>query len=99
MFAAKVVVISVIASIPLVTMYHVKIHLLFALIALVVVLTARSNFMSALYLQLETRFLRNLNERIIAEEEKKEVNSHGWTKSCESSPLLRRTKRIFWAKA
>lgn len=75
--AVKVFVIAAIASILLISLYHIKIHFLFILIVLAVLMAARSNFMSASYLRLETRFLQNLNERII-EKERKQGNNQSW---------------------
>lgn len=64
----KVLVIALIAAFPLSSMFGIYPGYLIAATALAVLITAKSGFMSTSYLQLETRFLRNLNERIIARE-------------------------------
>ncbi len=65
----KLFVIAAIAMIPLKWMLHIHVGILFVIAVVAVLLIARSGFMSASYLRMETHFLRNLNERIIEEEE------------------------------
>lgn len=67
----KVAIIACIAMIPLVSLFDLPPVLLFILVVAIVLATAKSDFMTTFYLQLETQFLRNLNERIIRAEEKK----------------------------
>ncbi len=66
----KLVVITVIAMIPLWIFFDVHVALLALMIAAVLVAFSKTGFMATAYLQLETRFLRNFNERIIAQEER-----------------------------
>lgn len=73
----KVLIIAAIASLLLMSLYQIKFHWMFLFIVAAVLLAAKSNFISASYLQLETRFLRNLNERII-EQENENGNSQAW---------------------
>ncbi|MGN0659052.1 MAG: cation:proton antiporter [Emergencia sp.] len=65
----KVVIIATIAMIPLSGLFHILPGYLFVIVVIAVLITARSGFMSTSYLRLETRFLSNLNERIIKEAE------------------------------
>lgn len=69
--AIRVFLIASIAMLPLKAMFNVYLWLLFALVVIAVLITARSGFMFTPYLHLETRFLRNLNERLIEAEEEK----------------------------
>lgn len=69
--ALRVFLIAGIAMLPLNELFHIYPLLLFVLAVCAVLITARSGFMSAPYLRLETRFLRNLNERLIEAEEEK----------------------------
>ena len=65
----KVAVITIIAMIPLAALFKVQpIWLFFILVAVIAVL-AKYDGMTGWYLQLETRFLRNFNERLIEREE------------------------------
>ena len=66
----KLVVITVIAMIPLWMFFDVHMALLALVIAAVLVAFSKTGFMATAYLHMETRFLRNFNERIIAQEER-----------------------------
>jgi len=66
----KLVVITVIAMIPLWIFFEVHpIWLAFA-VTVVLVVFSKKGFMATAYLKMETRFLRNFNERIISQEER-----------------------------
>lgn len=65
----KIVLMVFIATMPLQAFFHVHVILVTVLIVLVLYFCMRSGFMAGMYLQLETRFLRNFNERLIAKEE------------------------------
>lgn len=58
-----------IAMIPLAVLFNVKAVWLFFIIVVIMVILGKSDGMTGWYLQLETRFLRNFNERIIKREE------------------------------
>lgn len=64
----KTIVIAAIAYFPITIIWRTPHLYVFAFIIIAVCLTARNGFMSTSYLKLETRFLRNLNERIIEKE-------------------------------
>ena len=66
----KLVVITVIAMIPLWIFFDVHLILLALVIMIVLVAFSKTGFMATAYLQMETRFLRNFNERIIRQEER-----------------------------
>ena len=66
----KLVVITVIAMIPLWTLFAVHPIWLAFLVTLALVVLSKKGFMATAYLQMEARFLRNFNERIIAQEER-----------------------------
>lgn len=70
MTGIKVAIIAAIASVPLYGLLGLHVGYLFLVIFAAVLITAKSDFMSTSYLRLETRFLKNLNERIIEQEEK-----------------------------
>lgn len=65
----KAAVVISIAMIPLAALFEVKIIWLFFIAVSLIVILAKSDGMTGWYLQLETRFLRNFNERIIKNEE------------------------------
>lgn len=65
----KVAIAVSIAMIPLAVLFNVKAIWLFFIIVGIMVILGRSDGMTGWYLQLETRFLRNFNERIIKREE------------------------------
>jgi len=69
--AIRVFLIALIAMLPLKVMFDFRLWLLFILVVAAVLITARSGFLFTSYLNLETRFLRNLNERLIEAEEEK----------------------------
>lgn len=66
----KLVVITVIAMIPLWIFFDVHVALLALIVVAVLLAFSKTGFMATAYLQMETRFLRNFNERIIAQEER-----------------------------
>jgi CPA2 family monovalent cation:H+ antiporter-2 len=68
--ALKVVLISMIAMIPLRVFYNVHLGWLAVILLGVLLVMSKSGFMATWYLQLETRFLKNFNERTIRREEK-----------------------------
>jgi CPA2 family monovalent cation:H+ antiporter-2 len=63
----KVVILESIALIPLLTLFDIPNPLLILLIPLSVLLLARSEFVATYYLQLETRFFANLNQKTMEE--------------------------------
>ena len=65
----KLAIVIAIAMIPLAALFNVKAIWLLFMAAAIMVILGRSDGMTGWYLQLETRFLRNLNERIIKREE------------------------------
>lgn len=66
----KLVVITLIAMVPLWIFFDVNVILMALIVVAVLVAFSKTGFMAAAYLHLETRFLRNFNERIIAQEER-----------------------------
>lgn len=66
----KLLVITGIAAIPLWVLFDA--HPIYIALAacMVMVISSQSGFMATAYLQMETRFLRNFNERIIRQEER-----------------------------
>ncbi|MBQ8564191.1 MAG: cation:proton antiporter [Firmicutes bacterium] len=66
----KLVVITVIAMIPLWFFFEVHPIWLAFLVTIALVVLSKKGFMATAYLQMETRFLRNFNERIIQQEER-----------------------------
>lgn len=69
----KAAVVISIAMVPLAALFEVKVIWLFFIAVSLIVILAKSDGMTGWYLQLETRFLRNFNERIIKNEEDKGV--------------------------
>ncbi|MBO5513123.1 MAG: cation:proton antiporter [Mogibacterium sp.] len=67
MIFAKVVILEMIALIPLFTLFGAKLSWLVLLIPLSILLIARSEFIATYYLQLETRFFANLNQKTMEE--------------------------------
>lgn len=67
----KVATITAIAMIPLGSLFKIKPIWLFFIVVTVVVILGKYDGMTGWYLQLETRFLRNFNERLIEDEEAK----------------------------
>lgn len=65
----KVGLIGVIAMIPLRVFFNVHLAWLAIILTVVLVALSKTGFMATWYLQLETRFLKNFNERIIRREE------------------------------
>ncbi len=63
----KVVILEAIALIPLLTLFDIPNPLLILLIPLSVFLLAKSDFVATYYLQLETRFFANLNQKTMEE--------------------------------
>ncbi|MCI8608812.1 MAG: sodium:proton antiporter [Firmicutes bacterium] len=68
--AIKIGLIAVIAMIPLRVFFNVHLAWLAVILIVVLGLLSKTGFMATWYLQLETRFLKNFNERIIRKEEK-----------------------------
>lgn len=72
----KVVIVLLIAYTPVMVLFNAK-GIIVLLIALVMIrLIAKFDWISTSYLQLETRFLRNLNEKIISQEEEGHGKMH-----------------------
>jgi CPA2 family monovalent cation:H+ antiporter-2 len=67
----KMALIMAIALIPIGTLFNVKLIWLFFIFIVVVTLLAKHDGMTGWYLQLETRFLMNFNEKLIEKEEAK----------------------------
>ena len=63
MILLKVVLLELIALIPLFTLFNAKMTWLVLLIPVSIFLIARSEFIATYYLQLETRFFANLNQK------------------------------------
>ncbi len=63
MILAKVVILEVIALIPLLSLFEARLNWLVLLIPLSILLLTRSEFIATYYLQLETRFFANLNQK------------------------------------
>lgn len=70
MIVIKFAFIAAIAYIPVRGIFGSHQWVFLATVILAIVVVGRSDFVSTFYLQLETRFLRNLNERTIEQEEK-----------------------------
>ena len=66
----KLVVITVIAMIPLWFFFELHPIWLAFFVTIALVILSKKGFMATAYLQMETRFLRNFNERIIEQEER-----------------------------
>ena len=66
----KVAVITVIAMIPLWIFFNIHVALVGLVIVFVLIAFSKTGFMATAHLHMETRFLRNFNERIIAQEER-----------------------------
>ena len=73
----KTALIAIIAMIPLAQLFEIRPILLFILVITIVFLIAKYGGTTSWYLQLETRFLRNLNERLLEKEEAK-VGKQPW---------------------
>lgn len=65
----KFLVLAIAAYLPLRAFWHIHAILPVAFIIFVILVVGRSDFIQTFYLQLETRFLRNLNEKTIDEAE------------------------------
>lgn len=72
----KLCVVALIAYIPLHAFFGADALLFLAAAIAAIVFVGRSDFIRTWYLQMETRFLRNLNERLIAREEKIHGKQH-----------------------
>ena len=70
MSIVKILVIAVIAIIPLRVFFHWHPMMIILPVLLATLLTSGSSLFSTPYLRLETRFLRNLNERILEKADK-----------------------------
>lgn len=67
MVMVKIALLVVLAAIPLIYLFHLTNALLLILVPAAVFLIARSEFIATYYLQLETRFLANLNQKTMEE--------------------------------
>ncbi len=67
MIFAKVIILEVVALIPLLRLFNTKLSWLILLIPLSILVIARSEFIATYYLQLETRFFANLNQKTMEE--------------------------------
>lgn len=67
----RVMLIGTIVMIPISVLFDINPVYLFVFVIAVVLIAGKSSFLSTSYLRLETQFLRNLNERLIAAEEEK----------------------------
>lgn len=67
MTAIKVVILGLIAVIPLVRFFNIGNLLIILLLPLSIILIGRSDFIATYYLQLETRFFANLNQKTMEE--------------------------------
>lgn len=65
----KVALVTAVAMIPLWGLFNIQPMWLFFVVVAVVAVLAKSDVMTGWYLQLQTRFLRNFNERLIETEE------------------------------
>ena len=74
----KLALISSIAMMPLYVFFKLPLWILFIICMIYAVIMAKSEFFSVPYLRLETRFLRNLNERIIENASKEGHTQHAW---------------------
>jgi CPA2 family monovalent cation:H+ antiporter-2 len=63
---------------PLYVFFDLPLWILFIICLIYVVIMTKSEFFSIPYLRLETRFLRNLNERIIENASKDGNTQHAW---------------------
>ena len=63
MIVAKVIILEMIALIPLIALFDVELTWIVLLIPLSILVIARSEFIATYYLQLETRFFANLNQK------------------------------------
>ena len=67
MMLLKVAFVAVIAAAPLIDLFDLANSILLIVVPAAVYLIAKSGFISTYYLQLETRFLTNLNQKTLAE--------------------------------
>lgn len=74
----KLALISAIVMMPLYVFFDLPLWILFIICVIYVLIMAKSEFFSVPYLRLETRFLRNLNERIIENASKEGNTQHAW---------------------
>ena len=74
----KLALVSAIAMIPLYVFFDLPLWILLIICMIYVLIMAKSEFFSVPYLRLETRFLRNLNERIIENANKDGNTQHAW---------------------
>ncbi len=63
----KIVILAIVLSLPLIDLFDAVPWLILVIIPLAVFLIARSDFVSTYYLQLEARFLANLNQKTMEE--------------------------------
>lgn len=74
----KLALISAITMLPLYIFFDLPLWILLIICIIYVLIMAKSEFFSVPYLRLETRFLRNLNERIIENASKDGKTQHAW---------------------
>ena len=74
----KLALVSAIAMMPLYAFFDLPLWILLIICIIYVLIMAKSEFFSVPYLRLETRFLRNLNERIIENANKDGNVQHAW---------------------
>ncbi len=67
----KVSIVAIIAMIPLGQLFHINAAWLGIIVVAVVIFIAWTDLLTTWYLQLQTRFLRNFNERLLSKEEAK----------------------------
>ena len=67
MVVLKVIILGALLLMPLIDFFDIHFSVLVILIPIVIVFIARSEFISTYYLQLETRFFANLNQKTMAE--------------------------------
>ncbi|MBR2674376.1 MAG: cation:proton antiporter [Mogibacterium sp.] len=77
MMMLKIAALVALALIPLIVLFNLDNPLLLLLIPIVLYIIGRMDFVSTYYLQLEARFLANLNQKII-EERSRDGSSQRW---------------------
>ena len=74
----KLALISAITMLPLYVFFDLPLWILLVICVIYVLIMAKSEIFSVPYLRLETRFLRNLNERIIENASRDGNTQHAW---------------------
>ena len=106
MTAIKIVILEVIAIIPLMRFFNIGNIIIMFLLPLSIILISRSDFIATYYLQLETRFFANLNQKTMEERGERDTglwldeDYHVFTwKVPEASPCAGRTLTdLDWGK-